>query len=294
MITLSVIILTYNSEKHIIRCLESLLEVLGVQLDAGEIQVLVFDNKSTDNTPQVVKDFITHGKIKNVDIFKNDTNDGFAKGINTASKHAKGEYLLFLNPDTEVMNDKIFEMIGQFDKGQKVAVVGGKIRDFSNSDEKSAGKFYTLPNLFMMVLGLEEVCGIRYSPQKISDVDFVSGGFMMVKKTLFEKAGGFDEKLFMYVEDMEFCYRIKQMGFRILFVPNAIIKHLGQGSSSRQFAVISIYKGILYFAKKHRSPLEYQVARQLLITKAKIAILVGSILKNKDLVQTYSKAQHAI
>jgi GT2 family glycosyltransferase len=294
MTTLSVIILTYNSEKHITKCLESVLEVTRVKLDADEAEILIYDNNSSDKTVDTVKAFIRTFNTKNIRITKSSENLGFAKGINTAASIARGEYMLFLNPDSELTNDKITDMIRQFDTDSKIAVIGGKITDFDNKEENSAGKFYSLVNLFIMVLGLEEQLGIRFSPKKITDVDFVSGGFMMVRKDYFEKLNGFDEQLFMYVEDMEFCFRIKKAGLRILFYPNAIIRHIGQASSSRSFAIVQIYQGLLYFYKKHTNQFEYFIAKLLLITKARIAIMVGSILNKKDMVATYSKALQTI
>lgn len=112
----------------------------------------------------------------------------------------------------------------------------------------------------------------------------------MIRKELFIKLHGFDEKIFMYMEDMELCYRVKKMGKDVSFYPQIDIIHADQGSSSRSFAVVHIYSGILYFYKKHKTYMEYLLVKLLLQSKALFLILYGKLVGSAYLVATYEKA----
>jgi len=287
--TLSFVILTYNSSKYIRNLLNSLFVKFGSQLKDGEYEIIVVDNNSTDTTLAIVeKNF-----DKKVNLLKNTENSGFAKGINIGSKTAKGSCVLFINPDAEVIDGEVSSLLSVFNMHEKAGVVGGRILNWQGKDELSAGKFYTLINTFLLSLGLEEVLHVRFSPKKIQKVDFVSGGFMMVKKDVFEKFGGLDENLFMYIEDMEFCYRIKKKGLETYFCPGMTIRHIGQGSSDKSFAIVNIYKGLLYFHKKHMGLLSFLFVAMLLKTKALTLVILGKLMNNKYLSSTYAKALKA-
>lgn len=274
----TILILTYNSSAFIMELLKSLKDF------ANGSEILVVDNASDDNTIEKVKGFDSGAKI-----IETGKNLGFAKGINLGARNAKGEYLLFINPDGLIKNGKLSDMIYVFEKNNKVGVVGGKLIDRSGRPEKSAGHFFGLIETLLIVLGLDEFFGVRFSPNRLSRVDFVSGGFMMVRSELFKKLNGFDENLFMYVEDMEFCFRVKKAGLETYFTPEVAITHSGQGSSNRSFAIYNIYKGILYFYKKHKSKLEYQIVKISLFTKAFAIYFLGKITHNSYYVETYEK-----
>ena len=117
---------------------------------------------------------------------------------------------------------------------------------------------------------------------------------MMIRHDLFNKLSGFDEKLFMYMEDMELCFRAKKMGFSTYFYPDINLRHKSQGSSNRTFAIINIYKGILHFYSKHKSKTEYFAVKIILAAKAVILILIGAIIANVNLKERYMKALRAI
>ena len=280
---ISVIILTYNSQNYIGKLLTSLVLRYKTEIDNRRLEVIVADNNSSDNTVNKAKE------TKNITVINNGDNYGFARGINLASKKAKGNFLLFINPDGEFLKGDIFSMKQKFDDN-KVAVVGGEILTTTGKRELSAGRFYNFFNTAILSLGLEEKIGVRQSPNKEKYVDFVSGGFMMVRRDVWEQLSGFDEKFFMYVEDMEFCYRVKKQKLKVLFTSAATIKHVGQGSGSRSFAIENIYKGLVYFHKKHKGTLSYSLVKTMLLVKASILVLIGKLSNNENLDKTYSKA----
>lgn len=281
MSTISFVILTYNSSKHIKNLLDSLFTKYN-----NEYEVVVVDNASTDSTVEIVEKF-----GKKVNLFKNPENGGFAKGINVGAKIAKGDYLLFINPDAELADGDLVGLLSVFKEHERAAVVGGKMLTWKGTPELSAGKFYTTFNTILLALGLDSF--VRFSPTKTQKVDFVSGGFMMVKKDIFEKLGGLDENFFMYIEDMEFCFRVKKAGHEVYFSPGMTIRHVGQGSSDRSFAIVNIYKGLMYFHKKHMGYFSFVLVKVLLKTKAVTLVILGKLMNNKYLVSTYLKALNA-
>lgn len=277
----SIIILSYNTKDLLRTCLRSIYKkITGV-----EFEVLVVDNASSDGTPQMVEK-----EFKKAVLIQNEKNVGFSKGNNKGAKAAKGTYVLFLNSDTEFLDGNIGEMVKFFLQNEKVAVVGGKMVGKNGTEELSAGTFFNLSQVFFLTLGLDKRMKTRFSPSSVTKVDFVSGGYMMVKKKIFQSLGGFDEHLFMYTEDMEFCYRVYKAGYTALFYPEASVIHQGHGSSSRSFAISHIYKGILYFYKKHKSFWEYALVKLLLVLKAGAAIGIGVITQNTYLKETYKSA----
>lgn len=276
----SIIILSYNTKTLLYSCLSSLYE----HLHGFDFEVIVVDNASSDESAQMVKKDFVKAKV-----IENKENMGFAKGNNLGAKHAKGTYLVFLNSDTKVLDNSMKDMIKTMIKDEVVGVMGGRLASQNGISEPSFGKSLSLLGIVHMLFGRK---GFRINTQyqTVTQVDWVSGGFMMTRKELFDKIGGFDEHFFMYIEDMEFCYRVKKIGYDIYYYPNTKVVHLGQGSSNRSFAIIHIYKGLPYFFRKHKGYFQYLVVMALLRLKATVAILVGTVTKNVYLVTTYKQA----
>ena len=284
----SIIILTYNSEKYIEKLLESIVKFNK----SSNYEVIIVDNNSIDNTVEVIqKSKIKSQKFNSkFKIVQNGDNVGFSKGINIGAREAKGEYLLFINPDTEWKSGSVNNFVSIFESDDKIGVIGGKILTKDGNSEKSAGRFLKTSEVFLTTLGLDEALGVRFSPNQRQGVDFVSGGFMAVRRDLFERFGGFDENLFIYIEDMEFCYRVKKEGLKVSFDPSIEIIHERHGSSNCGFAIENIYRGIFYFHKKHGTPLSYNFVRSFLLSKAFALVTLGKIINNKYLTATYAQA----
>ena len=279
----SVVIVTYNSADYIERLLKS---IINFNKDS-DYEIIVVDNNSEDGT--VKKVLSIKYEVLSIKLIRNKENFGFAKGINIGARETKGEYLLFINPDTEWKSGSVDDFVSIFEQDPKVGVVGGKILNRNIKSEKSAGNFLKTSEVFLTAISLDEVFGVRFSPNKRCEVDFVSGGFMAVRRDLFEKLSGFDENLFIYIEDMEFCFRVRKGGLKVLFDPSIEIIHESHGSSNRGFAIQNIYKGLLYFHKKHGNIFSYNSVKLLLWTKALTLVTLGKIINNKYLTVTYSK-----
>jgi GT2 family glycosyltransferase len=283
---LSIIILSFNTKDLTLACISSIAAQYKRELDKEQFEIIVIDNASTDDSVKAVRNL----KLKNLTVIESNENLGFSKGCNLGAKNAKGEYLLFLNSDTEIKDQGFVKMVEYLKKNEKVGVLGGALKNEDGKAQPSAGKFYNLFNLFLMMIGLERVGILRESPKQIKRVDWVSGASLMVKRQLFEKLGGFAKELFMYAEDMEFCYRASKKGFPTYFYPEVMLFHKERGSSNRTFAILNIYRGILFFYKKHKSNRQYWMARTILFSKASLLKSIGKLTNNKYLEETYGQA----
>jgi GT2 family glycosyltransferase len=283
---LSIIVLSYNTKDLLQDCLQSIYDYLPEDF----FEVIALDNASTDESVEVLSQFKTHHE--NFILIKNKENTGFGKGINQAAKVAKGEYLLFLNSDATLQDDSLKTLIELADKQPKAGIVGGQLLNFDKTPQRSAGKFYTLTRVFLMLLrgdGAATHSNGRLQAELIA-TDWVSGGFMVIRKNLFDNLNGFDERFFMYMEDMELCYRVREMGYNVYTYPGAVAIHANHGSSNRSFAIQHIYKGLLYFFEKHRRPWERTILKVLLFGKALSLVGIGIITRNGYLKRTYGNA----
>ena len=288
MVKLSIIILTYNSSKYIEPLLNSLFKRYSNNINAKELEIIVADNKSLDDTLEKTDKY-----KEKVRIVENGGNLGYAKGNNLASKKANGEFLVFLNPDAKFIEGDLFDVISLFDDAD-IGIIGGKIISLDGKKELSCGKFYNPLNILLLTLGLEESLGVRFAPNKKQKVDFVSGGFLFIRRKLFERLNGFDENYFMYVEDSDLCYQAKKKGFKVLYSNKATVQHVGQGSSNRTFAIVNIYKGLLYYSRKNGGKVNYFIVKLMLMIKARLLVLVGRVRNNKYLVDTYTEAMKTL
>lgn len=280
---LSIIIINYKTFDLTKKSIESLEALLDRALGENA-QLIVVDNGSDKG------DVIKLQKLRDKLGFKlvlSDINLGFAAGCNFGAQIAQGENLLFLNSDTKVVSG-IMDMAYQLNREDELGILGGKILGEDGKIEKSAGKFYNLWQLFLMLIGGQRFGADRFSPKSFERVDWVSGGFMMVKRQVFEDLSGFDEDFFMYLEDMDLCLRASKKGLKTYYFPSSEIIHNQHGSSSRKFAITNIYKSLIIFYKKNKSKIQYNIAISMLFTKAILAYSAGLVLGKRDLKETYS------
>lgn len=277
----SLVILSYNKRELTSSCLTSIYK----HLPEKEIEVIVVDNASSDDSVEYIKKHFP--KVK---LIENAKNVGFAGGCNLGARHALGDYLLFLNNDAEIQSDPIPKMIEVFENDSDAGIVGGLLVNHNGSLQRSFGSFYTVVNVAYLLFAGESGELKRFKSQDVTLTDWVSGGFMMVKRSIFEKVKGFNESYFMYIEDMDLCYRVKKAGYKIYNTPFAKVEHLGQGSTNKTFAIVHIFEGLQIFYREQRSAFEYYVVKLLLFIKAVSALFVGVVTMNKYLITTYRDA----
>lgn len=281
---LSIIIINYKTAKLIENCILSIEKDLGKKL-GKDVEIVVVDNDSGESDVKALQ------KLRDKKGFKlliSKINLGFARGVNFGTTMSEGKILLFLNSDTKV-DGGIWEMAQFLNTQKNIGILGGKLVDDGGVQEKSAGRFYGLLGLFLMLYGGQRLGIDRDAPKETKKVDWVSGGFMMVKTSLFNELSGFNEKYFMYLEDMDLCLRAKSKGSETYFFADSQVMHAQHGSSNRSFAILNIYRSLLIFYKENKGKLGYNIAIILLYTKAFLAFWVGKVIGNTYLVQTYEE-----
>jgi len=235
-IDLSVVIVNYNTKDFLEKCLASLKTALSKT--PFVVEVIIADNGSVDNSLQLLNSL----NWQNLKIIDNQKNLGFAKANNLALKKAQGRYILFLNPDTVVEKDTLKTMIEFMDKNPQVGAATCRLElPDGRLDQPCHRGFPTAWNAFCYFSGLEKIFpkikifagySLSYLPMdRVHEIDAGHGAFLIVSRKAGEQVGWFDEDYFWYGEDLDFCYRLKQKGWRIMYVPTTKIIHW-KGASS--------------------------------------------------------------
>lgn len=277
-VELSIIVISYNTAKYLDRCLASLIQSLKHAEFAYEI--IVVDNHSSDKSVEMVRQ-----TYKSVRLIENQENVGFGRANNQGAQLAKGTTLLFLNSDTETLDDAIDKLFVFYKNCKQPTIVGGKLFNPDMTPQPSAGPAYSLRMIIAALFFKGDYIGLtRYSPDVIKKVDWVMGACMMMSRRFFLDLGGFDEGIFMYMEEIDFEYRAIRKNVSVYFYPEARFIHVGAGSSKdRSTPILNVYRGFIYFYKKHRSYVSQIILRIVLLLKSLSAILLFTILnKNND------------
>ena len=289
-IDLSIVIVSYNTKKVTEDCIESINRSLTNTKIKYEI-VLV-DNDSRDGSAQALQK-IAQNKVNQLSYSQTGSNLGFGRGNNFGVKKAVGKYILLLNTDTIVLNRAIEKLYNFYVENEKeVHFLGAKLLNLDLTPQPSACRFFTLPVIFATLLLKGDYWGLtRSSPDKFCQVDWISGACIMTTKKHYQRLGGFDKNIFMYMEEVDLLYRAKKLGLNTFFYPASQIIHLGSASSNgKTFPILQVYKGFLFFYKKHYSIFHLFALRLILKFKALIAYLIGKIRGNQYLIKTYEEA----
>lgn len=295
---LSIIILSYNTKKITQNCLKSVLD--SIENSNLSCEIIVVDNASTDGSIQMLEktrklvNSQTRNKIK---ILLNERNLGYGQANNQAVEQASSDYILFLNSDILVLDgaiDKLYNFYRQNEKS--INFLGGKLLNRNLTTQQSCGPFYTLSVVFFALFLKGDCLNItRYSPNSLKRVDWISGACILTRREYFNRVGGFDENIFMYMDEIDLFYRAKKSNLTVFFYPEAKFIHLGFASSgSKSQPVIQVFRGLLYFYKKHKKPAAIFLLRLMLKLKASIALLIGKVSKNQYLISTYEQAYKTI
>lgn len=291
MLDLSIIIVSWNVAELLASCLDSILASPlafdPLQKDSPTAEIIVVDSASADNTVAMLRE-----RYPQVNLIACDENVGFTRGNNIGLKQARGRYLLLLNPDTRVLNDAIPQMISYLDTHPDVGIIGPHTQNGDGSTQSTRRHF---PNFW---IGLFESTWLQpYAPKSLLDyyyvangtpptatveVDWVQGSAMMVRRELYEHIGGLDEGYVMYSEELDWCKRAKQAGWRVVFLGSASIIHYG-GKSSEQVVgrshVLFQQSKLRYFRKYH-GWFTAQILRVFLLINylAQLEIELGKLL----------------
>lgn len=276
-IDVSICIVNWNTKEFLRECLNSIKEKT-----AGlTYEIIIVDNNSQDDSVQMVK--FDHPECLMVESQKN---LGFAKGNNEAVKNASGKYIFYLNPDTKLITNAICSMFVFMEKHADFGAVGCQLVTSDGQIQYTCARTFPSPlNQFSFLAMLNKLFpqSRRLSTVEMNywdhadsrEIDCLSGACIMARKHIIDGLKGFDEAFFMYAEDVDLCYRIRNEGWKIYYLAEERIFH-HEGASSkkkanRHFSAIMQRDSNYYFITKHFGRIE--------ALKFKVAVAIGSIIR---------------
>lgn len=252
---LSIIIVSYNTRELLKNCIES----IYMTYLKNNLEILVVDNGSSDGSPAMVRE-----EFGNVILIESKENLGFAKANNIAVKRSKGDYILLLNPDTIVTEACLDKCVSYMDKHKNIGVLGCKVILPDGRLDLACRRSFPTPEVsFYRMTGLSKLFpknkrigqyNLTYLDENETyEVDSVVGAFMMVRREVVEQVGMLDEDYFMYGEDIDWCYRIKQAGWKVVYYHEAEIVHYkgASGGKKNPRIIREFYRAMYFFYKKH-------------------------------------------
>ena len=248
----SISIVTYNSEEYI----GKLLDTLHTHLPDTYLPIYVVDNASTDNTLKILE-----SKKYNIKVISNAHNLGFGAGHNIAINLIDSKYHFLINPDIVISSDVISKMIEYLDKNEDVGIVvpkvlnpDGKVQILPKRDPKIISLISRRINIKPLRKYREEYEMLEFDENSTFDIEFASGCFMGIRTDLLKKAGGFDERYFLYFEDADLSRRIREHSC-VRYNPKLTVYHCWQraGARSLRYFIIQIISMLKYLLKWKKS-----------------------------------------
>lgn len=252
-IKISFIIVNYKSRELLEKCISS---IKRTALSFSHETIIVSNDGEVFNFPE----------IKTINL---ENNLGFGVGCNAGAKIAQGEILCFLNPDIEIISNDFQKIISEFENDPKLGIIGPKLVTENNKvQEWGAGKEINFFDIIGNNLGFKRSRKIWTSEKRV-ECAWVSGACLFIKKNLFERLNGFDEKFFLYFEDIDLCKRIKKFGYKIIYFPKFVIKHFGGRSfENKKYQKKYYYSSQDYYFQKHFGKIHYfllKITRRLIV-----------------------------
>ena len=302
-VNVSVVIVNYKTPKLVKDCVESVVK----QTKGVSYEVIVVDNASSDGSLAAIRN-LQHS-TSNLKLIENRENLGFAGGNNLGIKQAEGDYVLLLNSDTILWEDAISFVVAFMKKHPKVGVASCALVNPDGSLQATGGYFPTLGRVFAWALFVDDlplVGGLlgSYHPHtpkfftksrfytKKRQMDWVTGAFFMIRKEVIEGLGGLDEEFFMYVEEVEYCFRVKQAGWQVYYLPEARVVHLGGASTVGSAGqVMGEFNGLKLFYGKHFPGWREEGLKVALGVAAGLRwVVFGVMMGKKEKGEAYAKA----
>lgn len=258
MVDISVIIVSWNTKSLLLQCVESLYKATR----ESSLEIIVVDNASTDGSVDALREAFPVVKV-----IVNPRNFGFAKANNIGIERAQGSYICLVNSDVKALNGVLDRMRAYMDAHTEVGAVAPKTLCGDLRIQKNCREFPTLRNLFCqeffldvlfpMVVSFRGRSMIRCDYDVVMEVEGLCGCFLMVRRTVITQVGPLDERFFFYSEDVDWCKRIYDAGWKLVHYPDAEAIHFGHGSSSDtpiRFQVEMLKANLQYWRKHRRMP----------------------------------------
>lgn len=255
MIDLSIIIVSWNVADLLAACLKTIFERPE---DTLKIEAIVVDSASTDNSVAMIRE-----RYPQVILLPQNENLGFVRCNNLALKTAQGRHILLLNPDTEIVSDALSHMVAYLDTNPDVGIVGPHTLNSDGTTQSTRRRFPTLMTAFFESTWLQPYAPkslldyyyVAESPDDaVLDVDWVQGSALMARREVYEQIGGLDEGYVMFSEEVDWCKRAKNAGWRVVYLGTVEIIHHGGKSTDQAVARRHIYaqeSKLRYFRKFH-------------------------------------------
>lgn len=259
--TLSIVIVNWNAGDQLRACIGSIAQAAGRLSPSCE--VIVVDNASTDDSVHEIDECGVP-----VRLIANTANRGFAAACNQGASEAHGDYLLFLNPDTRLFSDSLTRPLEFMERQENsaIGICGIRLVDESGNTSNCASRFPSLRVLVGTILGLAKLLPWIFpphlmTPRELNDsrtVDQVIGAFFLIRRNVFDRCGGFDERFFVYFEEVDLSLRAKQLGYASYFLSDVAAFHKGGGCSEQVKAARLFYslRSRVLYAQKHYSAVE--------------------------------------
>ncbi len=250
---LSIIIVNWNTKEFLEKCLRS------IESNSGDcaVQTIVVDNNSADGS----REMVTRG-FPRVTLINSGGNLGFARANNLGLARAEAPLVLFLNPDTEINAGALERMVVFMQGNPDVGGLGCKIRDVSGTIQQLGLQWFPSPlTEFLKFLAVSDRTYQKlprffpyHDPEKSGYVTKLFGACLLVRRSVLDQVGSFDERFFMYCEDVDLCHRIAQAGWKLFYLSEAEIVHLGASASSKSpgaFSVLMMCESFSKFMRKY-------------------------------------------
>ncbi len=253
---LDIIVVNWNAGEQLCVCLRSALAADSTGFRLGRL--VVVDNGSTDGSADRIK-ALGPGVVP----IRNPDNRGFAAACNQGAAGSRADYLLLLNPDMRLLSDSLVKPIAFLERPENawVGIVGIQLLDEGGTVRRSCARFPTAGRYLATTMGLDRLAPRLFPPhftvewdhQDSREVDQVMGAFFLVRRTIFEALGGFDERFFVYFEDVDFALRARKAGWRSYYLATARAYHRGAGTTEEAKALRLAYnlRGRILYSFKH-------------------------------------------
>jgi hypothetical protein len=236
---LSIIIVNWNTREFLRTCLRSIRQGAS----GLSVQTIVVDNASRDASDKMVIE-----EFPEVMIIQSGGNLGFARANNLALPHVQSSFVLFLNPDTEIQGHALSLMLDQMKRAPSVGALGCRIRNLNGTIQELGLQWFPSPlTELVRFLAISERTYSRFrglipyhSPALSGEVTKLFGACLLVRRTVLEQVGSFDERFFMYCEDVDLCHRISRAGWKLFYLSEAEILHVGGAAGSAAFSSFSV------------------------------------------------------
>jgi len=262
----AIVIVNWNSGYHLLNCINSIKNYNSSLID----KIIVVDNNSNDNSIDQIRN------ISNLYIINSNVNLGFSKACNLGANETNSDFIIFLNPDAALFKNTLNNLKLTLDNNinSKIGILGIQLIDENNNISKSCSRLPNFYRLLVLSLGFDKYfpslgCIMsEWDHKNVKFVDQVIGAFFVVKSSLFNSLGGFDERFFVYYEEVDFSYRMKQFGYKTLYDANNSAFHFGGGSSNQVKSKRLFYslRSRLQFIKKHLNYIERSILFTFMLT----------------------------